>query len=397
MEIRRGHLELIRSRMAEKRRFIQVIAGPRQVGKTTTIRQWLSEKTMPSLFITADNTSDSNNNWISQQWQAARLQMQANGYDEFALVIDEIQKLPDWSEVVKKEWDADTQSGMAIKLVLLGSSRLLLQQGLTESLAGRFELIPMLHWSFSEMQEAFDFTAEQYAWFGGYPGPADLAADERRWKDYMLNSIIEPSISRDILMLTRIDKPALLRQTFELGCIYSGQQLSYNKMVGQLQDAGNTTTLAHYINLLGEAGLLQGLQKFSGSAVVTRNTSPKLQVYNNALITAYTHSSLATVSLDPAQWGRWVENTIGMHLLNASRQQGFELWYWRENNKEIDFVLKRGTQLAAIEVKSGNRLKSSGLTAFEKQFGECKKLLIGTDGFSWKDFIKMNPELLFDV
>ena len=396
MEIRRLHLEKIRARMAEKRRFIQVIAGPRQVGKTTTIRQWLSEKTMPALFVTADNQQAGSNTWIGQQWQAARLQMQAGSYADYVLIIDEIQKIEDWSEAVKKEWDADTQSGLNLKIILLGSSRLLLQQGLTESLAGRFELIPMLHWSFKEMQEAFDFTEEQFAWFGGYPGPAELIADERRWKDYMINSIIEPSISRDILMLTRIDKPALLRQTFELGCMYSGQQLSYNKMIGQLQDAGNTTTLANYLNLLGEAGLLQGLQKYSGSAVTTRNTSPKLQVYNNALITAYTQQPLAQVMLDPVAWGRWVENIVGTHLLNASREQGFELWYWREGNYEIDFILKQGTKLVALEVKAGNRLKSSGLTAFEKQYGECKKLLVGMDGFTWKDFIKINPALLFN-
>ncbi len=395
MEIRRLHLEKIRTRMAEKRRFIQVIAGPRQVGKTTTIRQWISEKNMPALFVTADNHQAGTNSWISQQWQAARLQMQAEGYNDYALIIDEVQKIADWSEAVKKEWDTDTQNELNLKIILLGSSRLLLQQGLTESLAGRFELIPMLHWTYAEMREAFDFTEEQYAWFGGYPGPAELIGDERRWKDYILNSIIDPSISRDILMLTRIDKPALLKQTFELGSIYSGQQLSYNKMIGQLQDAGNTTTLANYLQLLGEAGLLQGLQKYSGSAVTTRNTSPKLQVYNNALITAYTQQPLSQVLLDPVIWGRWAENIVGTHLLNASREQGFELWYWREGNKEIDFILKQGNQIVAIEVKAGNRLKSSGLTAFEKQYGECKKLLIGTDGFTWKDFIKINPALLF--
>lgn len=213
----------------------------------------------------------------------------------------------------------------------------------------------------------------------------------------MLNSIIEPSISRDILMLTRIDKPALLRQTFELGCIYSGQQLSYNKMLGQLQDAGNTTTLANYLVLLGEAGLLQGLQKYSGSAVMARNTSPKLQVYNTALMTAYTQPSRESIMQDPAAWGRWVENVVGMHLLNASREQGFELWYWRDGNYEIDFVAKRGPQLVAIEIKSGNRIKNSGLARFEKQFGTCKKYLVGTDGLHWKDFIQINPSLLFEA
>jgi uncharacterized protein len=396
MEIRRLHLGLIRSRLVEKRRFIQVIAGPRQVGKTTTVHQWLKEKAMPHIFLTADNQQASGNTWIEQQWQAARLKMQSESLESLALIIDEVQKIEDWSEAVKKEWDSDTKNGINIKVILLGSSRLLLQQGLTESLAGRFELIPMLHWTFSEMQEAFDFTPEQYAWFGGYPGPADLIKSERRWRDYIQNSIITPSISNDILMLTRIDKPALLRQTFELGCVYSGQQLSYNKMIGQLQDAGNTTTLANYLNLLGEAGLLQGLQKYSGLEIITRNTSPKLQVYNNALMTAYTPQSMAKVMLDPAVWGRWVENIVGTHLLNASREQEYKLWYWREGNYEIDFILTQGDQKVAIEVKAGNRFKSSGLAAFEKQYGKCKKLLVGMDVFTWKDFIKINPALLFN-
>lgn len=382
--------------MQEKRRFIQVIAGPRQVGKTTTIRQWIAENNMPSLFVTADNQPGGNNEWIAQQWEAARLQMQAGGFSDFALVMDEVQKITDWSEVVKKEWDRDSQDGLSLKVVLLGSSRLWLQQGLTESLAGRYELIPMLHWSYREMQEAFDFSEDQYAWFGGYPGPAELIGDERRWKEYILNSIIEPTISRDILMVTRIDKPALLKQTFELGCVYSGQLLSYNKMLGQLKDAGNTTTLANYLNLLGEAGLLQGLQKFSGSVIATKNTSPKLQVYNTALMSAYAQQPFNQVRLNPVEWGRWAENIVGMHLLNASREQGFELWYWRDSNKEIDFILKQGTKVVTIEVKVGNRLKSSGLAAFEKQYGPAKKLLVGTDGFTWNDFIKINPMLLFN-
>jgi hypothetical protein len=397
MEIRRTHLDKISSRLKEKRRFIQVIAGPRQVGKTTTIRQWVSEKKAPTTFISADNQPTDNNLWIAQQWTSARLQMKSLDLEEYVLIIDEIQKIPSWSEAVKKEWDLDTQNGLNLKVVLLGSSRLLLQQGLTESLAGRFELIPMLHWTFSEMQEAFDFSEEQFAWFGGYPGPASLILDEQRWKDYMVNSIIDPSISKDILMLTRIDKPALLRQTFELGCHYSGQQISFNKMIGQLQDAGNTTTLANYLNLLGEAALLQGLQKYSGSLVKTKISSPKMQVYNNALITAYTQQPMSQVMLDPVHWGRWVENIVGTHLLNASREQSFELWYWRDGNKEIDFILKKGKQLIAIEVKAGNRLSSSGLTAFENLYGPCTKILIGTEGLIWKDFIKMNPALLFDI
>lgn len=383
--------------MAEKRRFIQVIAGPRQVGKTTTVRQWVAQKSMPVLVHTADNVPKGDTEWISQQWNAARLQMEAYGYTEMALIIDEIQKIEGWSEVVKKEWDADTQQGRALKVILLGSSRLLLQQGLTESLAGRYELIPMLHWTLEEMQEAFDVSPEQYAWFGGYPGPADLIHDEDRWKDYILNSIIEPSISKDILMLTRIDKPALLKQTFELGCLYSGQQLSYNKMIGQLKDAGNTTTLANYLTLLGEAGLVQGLQKYAGSVMSAKNTSPKLQVYNTALITAYTGTSLQQTLLQPSVWGRWVENIVGMHLLNAAREQRMQLSYWRDGNHEVDFVLEKDRKKVTIEVKSGKLRHVGGLKVFEKKYGSTPSFLIGTEGLSWQDFLRINPARLFDI
>jgi predicted AAA+ superfamily ATPase len=396
MEIRRLHYDLIRRRLEEPRRFIQVIAGPRQVGKTTTIRQLLKDSAQPYLSVVADNVAAGDTQWIDQQWEAARLQMNAADLEEYLLVIDEVQKIDRWSEAVKKQWDADTTAARNLKVVLLGSSRLMLQQGLTESLAGRFELIPMMHWSFSEMQEAFDVTEDQYAWFGGYPGAASLVADERRWKDYILNSIIEPSISRDILMLTRVDKPALLRQTFELGCIYSGQQLSYNKMLGQLQDAGNTTTLAHYMKLLDSAGLLSALGKYSNAAVQSRNSSPKLQVYNNALLTAYSPESMHTIRQNPAAWGRWVENIVGTHLLNGSATGNYTMHYWRHVNDEVDFILKQGAKAVAIEVKSGRTTRAGGMTAAARQFSFYKTLLVGTDGLTWKDFIKIKPELLFE-
>ena len=262
-------------------------------------------------------------------------------------------------------------------------------------MTGRFELMQMTHWSFLEMQEAFDVSEEQYAWFGAYPGAASFISNEQRWKDYIINSIIEPSISKDILMLTRVDKPALLRNTFELGCIYSGQQLSFTKMQGQLQDAGNSTTLANYLQLLNAAGLLGGLQKYSGAVIQTKNSSPKLQVYNNALLSAYNGDGFVFNKNDPARWGRWVENIIGTHLINQSFTGAFELFYWRQGNHEVDFIIKKGSQLIAIEVKSGNKLKSGGIIAAAKQFNFTKTLLIGIEGLHWKDFIKMNPLSLF--
>ena len=396
MEIRREFLTLLKKRVEEQRKFIQVIAGPRQIGKTTTVRQLLKEIVIPFISVTADNVASTNTQWINQQWETARQQMKNTDSTEFLLVFDEIQKIGNWSEAIKKNWDTDTANNANIKLLLLGSSRLLLQEGLTESLAGRFELMHMTHWSFLEMQEAFDVSEEQYAWFGAYPGAASFITDEQRWKDYIINSIIEPSISKDILMLTRVDKPALLRNTFELGCIYSGQQLSFTKMQGQLQDAGNTTTLANYLQLLNSAGLLGGLQKYSGAAIQTKNSSPKLQVYNNALISAYNADGFAFTKNDPAPWGRWVENIIGTHLINHSFIGAFELFYWRHGNHEVDFIIKKGSQLIAIEVKSGNKLKAGGIMAASKQFNFTKTMLIGIEGLNWKDFLKMNPVKLFD-
>lgn len=396
MEIRREFLTLLKKRVGEERKFIQVIAGPRQIGKTTTVRQLLKEIAIQFNSVTADNVASTDTQWINQQWEAARQQQKNTDSPEFLLVFDEIQKIGNWSEAIKKNWDTDTANNTNIKLLLLGSSRLLLQEGLTESLAGRFELMQMTHWSFLEMQEAFDISEEQYAWFGAYPGAASFITDEQRWKDYIINSIIEPSISKDILMLTRVDKPALLRNTFELGCIYSGQQLSYTKMQGQLQDAGNTTTLANYLQLLNSAGLLGGLQKYSGALIQTKNSSPKLQVYNNALISAYNGDGFVFNKNDPARWGRWVENIIGTHLINHSSTGVFQLFYWRQGNHEVDFIIKKGSQLIGIEVKSGNKLKSGGIIAASKQFSFTKTLLIGIEGLNWKDFLKMNPVTLFD-
>lgn len=299
------------------------------------------------------NASPEPDLWLEQQWETARVQYQASGSEDFILAIDEIKKISNWSEVVKKLWDEDTKTKSKIKVILLGSSRLLLQQGLTESLAGRFETTHVGHWTFSEMHDAFDFTHEQYVWFGGYPGAASLISDEERWKKYVNDALIETSISKDILMLTRVDKPALLRKLFELGCLYSGQILAYTKIVGQLQDAGNTTTIAHYLNLLNTAGLLAGIEKFSGSEIRQRSSSPKFQVYNTALITSQQPEMLAEVQRKPELWGRWVEVAIGAHLVNNQLSGGYTVLYWRHRNDEIDFVLERKGKVIGIEVKSG--------------------------------------------
>ncbi len=310
----------LRSRLEEPRRFIQVLAGPRQTGKTTLVRQVLGAIDTPGHYATADEPAPKDQTWLRQQWEAGRRLLQVpTPAPRAVLVLDEIQKSPGWSETVKRLWDEDTAAGRPLHVVVLGSAPLLVRQGLPESLAGRFEVIPVLHWSFAEMAEAFGWSLDQFVYYGGYPGAAPLVDEPERWARYVREALIETTISRDVLLMQRVDKPALLRQLFELGCTYSGRVLSYTKMVGQLQDAGNTTTLAHYLDLLGGAGLLAGLQKYAGQRVRQRASSPKLQVYNNALMTAQSDPSFEEARAEPEPWGRLVESAVGAWLVNAAR------------------------------------------------------------------------------
>lgn len=379
----------------EPRQFIQVIYGPRQVGKTTLAQQLVESTRLPVHFVSADLVAAGQSTWISQQWETARLKLKKSDQKEGIIIVDEIQKIDNWSETVKKEWDSDTLHQVPLKAVLLGSSRLLLQQGLTESLAGRFETTYLGHWSYGEMKKAFDFSPEQFVWFGGYPGAASLIHDEKRWVSYITDSLIETSISRDILMLTRVDKPALMKNLFELGCSYSGQILSFNKIMGQLHDAGNTTTLAHYLRLLDTAGLLGGLEKYSPAIIRQRASSPKFQAHNTALVSAQQQQRLDSVRENPALWGRWVESAIGAHLLNATLSQQMTLTYWRQGNAEIDFVLQQGNRVIGIEIKSGTDQKNKGMEVFSKQYNPYKTLLVGNSGIPWEKFLELDPGELF--
>ena len=391
----RPYLKLIKPRIEEPRKFIQVILGPRQVGKTTMITQLLSQISIPNLYESADAISATNSVWLMQVWESARLRLKASGASEFLIVIDEIQKIDNWSEIVKQQWDKDTRENINIKVILLGSSRLLIQKGLTESLAGRFETLYLGHWSYTEMQEAFGWNIQQYVYFGGYPGSATLINDDERWKNYIKDSLIETSISKDILMLTRVDKPALLKRLFELGCLYSGQILSYTKIIGQLQDAGNTTTLANYLKLLSDCGLLGGLDKYAGDIIRKRGSSPKLQVYNNALITSQSNDTYEKAIINPELWGRLVESSVGVHLINYTISERFNLYYWRDGNYEVDFILEKGDEVIGLEVKSGMRAENAGMRVFAERFNPKKVLLVGTGGIPFDEFLKINPKELF--
>ncbi len=384
----RASAAVLAARLTEPRRFLHVVAGPRQVGKTTLVQQVLARLDCPSVFVSADEPALRDGAWLAAQWERARLLAKDSGKAGAVLALDEVQKIPDWSEAVKRLWDEDVRHRLPLRVVLLGSAPLLVQRGLSESLAGRFELLHLPHWSLTEMQAAFRFTLEQYLYFGGYPGAAPLAGDHARWRRYLLDALVETTIARDVLLLTRVDKPALLRRLFELGCRYSGQVLSYTKMLGQLHDAGNTTTLAHYLELLAGAGMLTGLSKYSGKAVRSRGSSPKLQVFNTALLTAQSGLAPAEARADGEFWGRLTESAVGAHLANAAACGLCELLYWREGNREVDFVLRKGRTVVAIEVKSGRApLAHSGLAAFGEAFKPKRTLLVGGDGIPVEEFL----------
>jgi predicted AAA+ superfamily ATPase len=377
------------NRVQEPRRFIQVLAGPRQTGKTTLVHQVADDTPVPVHYASADEPTLQSRTWIEQQWETGRLlNAGTKGKDGALLVLDEVQKVTGWSEVVKRLWDGDTRNNVSLKVLLLGSAPLLIQRGLTESLAGRFEIIPVTHWTYAEMREAFEWDLDRYIYFGGYPGAADLIGDWQRWSRYIIDSLIETTLSRDIMLLTRVDKPALLRRLFQLGCTFSGQILSYQKMIGQLQDAGNTTTLAHYLELLTGAGMLTGLQKFATRPVRERSSSPKLQVLNTALISAQSRLTFDEARKDREFWGRLVESAVGTHLINSAAGTGIELFYWRERGREVDFILRSGKTVVAIEVKSGSRKEGlPGMDAFDKAFQPKRKLLVGGDGILLEKFL----------
>ncbi|CAG0940067.1 hypothetical protein GALLN_00840 [Gallionellaceae bacterium] len=390
MTYRRPQYKILINRLAEPRRFIQVVAGPRQVGKSTLVQQVCERIDLPVQISSADEPTLRGAEWISQQWEIARLKCESQGA---ILVLDEVQKISGWSEAVKRLWDEDTRKKIPIKVILLGSAPLLIQRGLSESLAGRFEVLHLSHWSAVEMHQAFGWTVPQSIFFGGYPGAAALIADQDRWVRYVRDSLIETTLSRDVLLMSRVDKPALLRRMFELGCRYSGQILSYTKMIGQLQDAGNTTTLAHYLELLSAAGMLTGISKYAGEAVRSRGSSPKLQVLDTALFSAMSGYGFEEAQVDREHWGRLTESAVGAHLANAAAAGMCELFYWRERNREVDFVVRAGRRLIAIEVKSGRvRDALPGMQAFKEAFKPDSLLLVGGDGIAVDDFLRMPVE-----
>ncbi len=391
----RAEYQTIKSRLEEPRKFIQVVMGARQIGKSTVVKQVLKDLDLPYQFYSADNVPASNKAWISDCWEAVRSLKRNNNWGSAILVIDEIQKISNWSEAVKKEWDDDSFNDRNIKVLLLGSSRVMLEKGLSESLTGRFEEIRMSHWSYAEMRDCFGWSLDQYMFYGGYPGAASLIDDEERFQWYIQSAIIDATINKDILMDTPIGKPALLRQTFELGAAYSGEILSLNKMLGSLQDAGNTSTLSGYLNLLAESGLLCGLQKYSIDMARRRASIPKFQVYNNALKMVYSPMVFNQAIIDRRSWGRTFESGIGAYLISQAFVHRFDVFYWRERNDEVDFILRKKNSLVAIEVKSNAEKRTEGLDKFRELFKPTSSFIVGDGGIKAEEFMTIDLMKLF--
>lgn len=395
MSYKREQLKDIISRIDEPRGKLQVIVGPRQVGKTTLMGQVLEECTLPYDSYSADDVTGVSADWLAQVWETARMKMLAQGNIRRLLVIDEVQKISNWSETVKAEWDRDTREKRELIVVLLGSSRMLIEKGLTESLAGRFELIRLSHWTYMEMRDCFGWTLPQYIYFGGYPGAAAFIGNETRWRNYVKDSLVEPSISKDVLMDTRVLKPQLLRQLFEIGSSCSGELLSLTKVAAQLQDAGNVTTLAGYLHLLDECGLLCGLQKYAADNSRKYNSIPKFQVHNNALRNAWSELNYSEAVENPKEWGRMAESAVGAYLVSQAQIADYKVYYWRENNDEVDFVLTRRDRKIAIEVKSGRRTVNAGLPKFKTLYNPYHAITVGSGGLSFEEFLSMDLNLLF--
>jgi predicted AAA+ superfamily ATPase len=362
-----------------------VIIGPRQVGKSTAAAQLVRQLKWPHVIATADAPLPPGPEWIETQWQLARTRKRASG-QRILLVLDEVQKVRGWSEVVKRLWDEERSRHGAVLPVILGSSALLVQRGATESLSGRFFLHRCLHWSWPECRAAFGWDWSRWLYFGGYPGASAFVDDEAAWKRYVVDSLIETVLARDVLQLQSITKPTLLRHLFALAAGFPAQLLSYNKMLGQLQDAGNTTTLARYLQLLETAFLVSGLEQFSLGQVRKRGSTPKLVLWNNALINALGLRTRAEAMADGNWWGRLVENAVGAHLLNHLQGPDWSVSYWREGGKEVDFVVTHGTRVWAVEVKSGRSVGSSGLEAFRKRYPRSKTWQLGGGGLALDEF-----------
>ena len=327
-------VKIIQARLAEKQPHLQVVVGPRQVGKTTALQAALGTR---GVYHSADYPTPLPAEVIAEWWT------EAEHSPERILAIDEVQKITNWAPALKAAWDR----GADIKVVVAGSSALFVEKGLTETLAGRFELIRAEHWNYQEAQSVFGQSVAEFIEFGCYPGAVPLLADISRWGAYVRDAIVEPALGRDLLQLHPVASPALLRQVFGAAVALPAQVLSLPKLQGNLQERGSLPTLQHYLRLLAHAFLVTGVEKYSASLFRSRKSSPKLIMHDNALLRAFERP--ITAPLKAERLGRYFENAIGARFLEA----GWETFYWRHRHHEVDFVVIGPlNQRYAVEVKT---------------------------------------------
>ena len=412
----RAQVATLLSRLREEPRRIIALSGPRQSGKTTIVRQALArlgqEDRVRGLYFAADEPAPDfgglptaptartssimtpgrlpvvpneplDARWIVRRWEWARAEADSTG--RAVLVLDEVQRAPQWSTPVKGLWDRDRMEGRRLHVVVLGSAPLLMQSGLSESLVGRTEPLPVPHWSLAEMAAAFGFGLDEFLFFGGYPGTADLIHDLSSWRRTVADFITR-TVERDVASMSRVDRPALLRNLFDAAAAYSAQPVTLRTLLGELDSRENAGTIARYLELLESAELIVGLRKHRGEPVI-RRSPPKLVVLNTALVTAPAVRTFEGARADRSYWGRIVESAVGAHL-HQTRSPGIHLGYWRDDRREVDFVLRAEGRVLGIEVKSGRpRGGYFGLEAFRARFPRARTLLVGEGGVEVADFL----------
>jgi uncharacterized protein len=400
----RGASELLSRRLAEPAPGrIQLLAGPRQVGKTTLLLQAAERHGKAAIYAAADGPEAALPGFWERLW--IRAEETAASHGRAVVLLDEAHRLPDWAGHLKAEWDRLRRKKLTVHVVASGSSALRLAAGSRESLAGRFERITLTHWSASSLAEVFGLppaeAAQALVSMGAYPGAFEFRHDLARWRAYVRDSILEPAIGRDILALAAVRRPALLRQVFGVCASAPAQIVSLQKIQGQLQDAGALETLAHYLSLLEEAFIVAPLGKHAARPARRRAAPPKLVTLSNALLAAVDPRGIPDRSGEPARFGAWVENACLAHAWNA----GQRVSYWREEPLEVDAVVEGSWGSWAIEVKTGpiSSADLKGIGEFTRRHPGFRALVLcdeaarptaeraGLRAMAWPEFLLSGP------
>jgi predicted AAA+ superfamily ATPase len=382
---------------------IQLLSGPRQVGKTTLLLELAEELGAAALYAPADAPEAVLPGFWERLWDQA--EEVAGKAGRAVVLLDEAHLVPDWAGRLKGVWDRLRRKKLPIQIVATGSSALRLASGSRESLAGRFERITLTHWSAASLAQVFKLSPEVAALTiveeGSYPGAFELRSDRARWSAYLRDAIVGPAIGRDILALAAVRRPALLRQVFGACASSPAQIVSLQKIQGQLQDAGALETIAHYLALLEEAYLVAPIQKYAARAARRRNAPPKLVTLSNALSAAVDPRGAPSQKAEPDRFGAWVENACLAHAWNAGQQVS----YWREEPLEVDGILEGSWGSWAIEVKTGGFQASDlkGLLELTRRHRALRPLVIceqsrigtaertGVSAISWQQFLLDGP------